>query len=46
MEYTKQDVPAEAMAKVEELKKAIIDGKIVPPAAPEDLAKFTPPAGK
>lgn len=46
MEYTKQDVPAEAMAKVEELKKAIIDGKIVPPATPEELAKFTPPAGK
>ncbi len=46
MEYTKQDVPAAAMAQIETLKKAIIDGTLIPPTTPEELAAFKPPAGK
>lgn len=43
MKYTKKDIPAEALAKVESLRQMIIAGKLVPPTTPEELAKFTAP---
>ena len=46
MEYTKQDVPAPVMARIDELKAEIIAGKIVPPTTEKELAAFVPPVGK
>ena len=46
MQYTKQDVPAAAMAKIKQLQADIIAGKIVPPTTPDELTKFTPPVLK
>jgi basic membrane protein A and related proteins len=43
MKYTKKDVPPATLQKVEALKKAIIEGKIKPPATAAELASFQPP---
>lgn len=40
MKYTKNEVPAEVMAKVEAYKKKIVAGEIVPPATPAELKAF------
>jgi Uncharacterized ABC-type transport system, periplasmic component/surface lipoprotein len=44
MKYTKDKVPAEALAKIEALKKQILEGKITPPTTDEELAAFKAPA--
>ena len=43
MQFTKQDVPAELLAKLDKLKKMVEDGKIVPPTKLEDVKSFSPP---
>ena len=43
MQYTKKNVPADVLAKVDALKQQIIDGKIKPPATLDELTTFTPP---
>lgn len=43
MQYTKKDVPPAVLAKIDDLKKQIIDGKIKPPATLDDLKSFAPP---
>jgi basic membrane protein A len=43
MKYTKKDIDPKALAEVEKLKKAIIDGKLKPPATPEELKSFKTP---
>jgi len=43
MQYTKKDVPAEVLRKVDTLKQQIIAGKIKVPATNEELQAFTPP---
>ena len=40
MKYTKSDVPADVMAKVDAFKQKIIAGEIVPPATPAELTVF------
>jgi len=44
MSFTKKDIPPAVLQKIDALKQQIIDGKIVPPATTEDLAKFKAPA--
>lgn len=44
MKYTKKDVPAPVMVKIEALKADIISGKIKPPASDTELAAFKPGA--
>ncbi len=44
MRYTKAAVGAANLAKIEALRKAIVDGKIVPPSTREELALFKPVA--
>ncbi|MBC8140591.1 MAG: BMP family ABC transporter substrate-binding protein [Armatimonadetes bacterium] len=46
MEFTKQDIPAPIMARIDALKQQIIDGKITPPTTPAELAEFKPPVEK
>ena len=46
MKYTKKDVPAPVMAKVEALQKQIIAGTVTPPSTPEQLATFKAPTVK
>ncbi len=46
MKYTKKDIPAPVMAKVEALQKQITDGTLKPPSTPEELATFKAPATK
>jgi basic membrane protein A and related proteins len=41
---TDKNVPADIIAKVDQLKQMIVDGEIVPPATPDELDAFTPPA--
>ncbi|MFN2111523.1 MAG: BMP family protein [Anaerolineales bacterium] len=41
---TSKNVPADIMAKIDELKQMIVDGEIAPPATPDELDAFTPPA--
>lgn len=43
MKYTKKDVPPDVLARLDKLKQAIEDGKIVPPTTLEDAQKFQPP---
>ena len=43
MKYTKKDVPPALLAKVDTLKKAIIEGKLKPPATAAELSSFQPP---
>ena len=43
MKFTKSKVPAEALARVEALKKQIVAGTLKPPTTLEELASFTPP---
>lgn len=43
MKYTKQDVPAEVLAKLEELSKMIVEGKIKVPTTAAELQSFTAP---
>jgi len=43
MKYTKDKVPAELLAKVQQLKQMVIDGKIIVPSTQEELDAFTPP---
>ncbi|HZP80018.1 MAG TPA: BMP family ABC transporter substrate-binding protein [Chthonomonadaceae bacterium] len=43
MKYTKQEVPAETLARLEKIKKMIADGQIVPPTTVEAVATFQPP---
>ncbi|HEY3415215.1 MAG TPA: BMP family ABC transporter substrate-binding protein [Armatimonadota bacterium] len=40
MKYTRKDVPADVMAKVDAFKQKIIAGDIVPPATPAELTAF------
>ena len=41
--YTKQNIPAETLKKLDALTQMVKDGKVVPPATPEELAAFKPP---
>jgi basic membrane protein A len=43
MKYTKKDVPADVLAKVDGLRQQIIAGKIKPPATLEELTAFQMP---
>ncbi|HLK61312.1 MAG TPA: BMP family ABC transporter substrate-binding protein [Chthonomonadaceae bacterium] len=43
MKYTKQDIPADVLAKLDKLTKMVADGEVVPPTKPADVAAFTPP---
>lgn len=43
MTYTKQDVPADVLARIETLKEQIIAGTLKPPTTLEELAAFQPP---
>lgn len=43
MKYTKKDVPAETLAKLDKITKMIADGSIAPPTSLNDLKSFTPP---
>lgn len=45
MKYTKKDVPAETLKRIDTLKEQIISGKITVPSTRADLASFTPPKG-
>lgn len=38
--YTKSDIPAELLQRIDALKQQIIDGKLKPPASAEELAAF------
>lgn len=42
MKYTKQDVPAGDLEKIESLKKQVMDGGIKPPKSREELKGFKP----
>jgi basic membrane protein A len=42
MAYTKQDIPAGGIEKIEALKKRIIEGEIKPPTTPAELRGFKP----
>lgn len=42
--YTKDVIPASAIATVDALKKMIADGTVKVPSTPDELAAFTPPA--
>lgn len=45
MRFTKDKLPAGAMAKVDALRAKIVDGALKPPSTPEELARFeAPPA--
>ena len=44
MEYTKKDIPAPVLAKIDQLKADIISGKIKPPATAAELAAYKPAA--
>jgi basic membrane protein A len=44
MKYTRQDVPAAVLAKLDKVKQMIIDGKLVPPTSLKELETFKPPA--
>ena len=44
MEYTKKDIPAPVLAKIDQLKADIISGKIKPPSTASELAAFKPAA--
>ena len=41
--YTKQDIPADVLKKLDALTQMVKDGKVVPPATPEELKTFKPP---
>ena len=41
MKYTKKDIPAEALSKIEELKAKIIDGKLPVPSNKRDYDDYT-----
>jgi basic membrane protein A len=43
MKYTKQDVPAEVLQKIDVISKMIADGKIVVPKTDEELQNFKIP---
>jgi basic membrane protein A len=43
MKYTKQDVPADVLAKLDEISKQIAEGKIKPPTTQDELQTFQPP---
>lgn len=43
MKYTKQDVPADVLAKVETLSKQIAEGRLKVPKTEEELQGFLPP---
>ncbi len=43
MKHTKQDIPADVLAKLEKVTKMVADGQIVPPSKVEDVAAFQPP---
>ena len=43
MKYTKQDVPADVLTKLDELSKMITDGKIQVPKTAEEKMNFVPP---
>ena len=43
MKYTKQDVPAEVLVRLDRLKKLIEDGALVPPTKLEEVKNFSPP---
>ena len=40
---TDKNVPADIIAKIDELEQMIVDGKIAPPATLDELESFTPP---
>lgn len=44
--YTKDKIPADVLKKLEEIKKDIIDGKIVVPSTQDELTKFKAAAKK
>lgn len=43
MKYTKKDIPADVLAKLEKLKQMVADGTVVPPSKVKDVAAFQPP---
>jgi basic membrane protein A and related proteins len=43
MKFTKKDVPADVLAKLDKITKMVSDGEIVPPTKVEDVAAFQPP---
>ena len=43
MKYTKKDIPADVLAKLDKITKMVADGQIVPPTKVEDVAAFQPP---
>ena len=45
MKYTKKDVPAETLKRIDTLKQQIIAGKLTVPSTRAELAGFTPPKG-
>ena len=42
MTYTRKDIPPATLAKIEEMKRQIIAGKIKPPTTPQELKEFRP----
>lgn len=43
MKYTKQDVPADVLAKLDKLRQMIEDGQVTPPTTLETVKSFQPP---
>ncbi|MHB1458001.1 MAG: BMP family lipoprotein [Armatimonadota bacterium] len=43
MKFTRKDVPAVVLDKIEKIRQMIIDGKIVPPKTPDELKAFKAP---
>ena len=43
MKFTKKDVPADVLAKLDKITKMVSEGQIVPPTKVEDVAAFQPP---
>ena len=41
--YTRKNIPPDALKRLDALTQRIKDGKVVPPATPEELAAFKPP---
>ncbi len=43
MKFTKKDIPADVLAKLEKLRKLVQDGTVVPPITLEAVKDFSPP---
>ena len=43
MTYTKQDIPPQALARIDKLRKQIIAGKLIPPGTAKELSSFKAP---